>query len=100
MKSFLTALFLVSLAISVLADVDPLINKFMPACGSLQEAIVDKVREMDDNDELSGNNCQEEKFEDCMIQDVEKVQCALAEGATDECLQQIASFLKRDRCNQ
>ncbi|GFY58078.1 uncharacterized protein TNIN_104011 [Trichonephila inaurata madagascariensis] len=78
---------------------NPGVKALIPACLPFSNAVDERIRDMEG--EFSGpRDCTEENIEECIRRDVNKVRCGLTEKPSEECIDQIVSFLQNDTCTE
>ncbi|GFY60247.1 uncharacterized protein TNIN_500051 [Trichonephila inaurata madagascariensis] len=74
---------------------NPGVKALIPACLPLSNAIDERIQEM--HEEFRGpRDC--EDLEECIRSEVNKFRCGLKEKPSQECIDQIVSFLQNDTC--
>ncbi|GFW86911.1 uncharacterized protein TNCV_2810661 [Trichonephila clavipes] len=76
---------------------NPGVKALIPACLPLSNAIDERIDEI--HEEFRGpRDCPD--LEECIRRDVNKVRCGLKEKPSQECIDQIVSFLQNDTCTE
>ncbi|PRD35650.1 UNVERIFIED_CONTAM: hypothetical protein NCL1_10905 [Trichonephila clavipes] len=77
----------------------PGVKALIPACLPFSNAVEERIRDVED--ELSRpRDCPEENIEECIRRDVNIIRCGLKEKPSEECIDQIVSFLQNDKCTE
>ncbi|GFU46571.1 hypothetical protein NPIL_98731 [Nephila pilipes] len=78
----------------------PSFLEMFPACESLGEGMKKKHKELRQSGEIGPEKCQEQDHKICKWKDTEKTRCAFTGYVSESCLDQIASFVQGDSCNE
>ncbi|CAL1292300.1 unnamed protein product [Larinioides sclopetarius] len=76
------------------------ILELFPACENIAQAMRETHKEMMHNNQIGPRSCQKsDDFRACWRRGIEAVRCAISEKPSEDCMDQISTFIKGDVCN-
>ncbi|GFW86947.1 hypothetical protein TNCV_2811021 [Trichonephila clavipes] len=80
---------------------DTILNILFPACSSLDASMQSKFFELERNGKINPKLCRNPSpvQEECIKKQLHTVRCAVNGTATEECINQVTSFLRGNTCS-